>query len=201
MLVDVNPVFDAPADLEFAQALGKVADPHVHYGLYQDETRPRTLQLARQRRPLPGTWGDVRTFDGTATIQQPLIAPLYGGKSADRAGGGVGPHGLGDWAPPPAAQVDQTDALELVKATSRVRRSGQVRRLRRMVAAAVRAGVVPDRRPAAASAPVKLDDPRRAGVRFPAGPGLDDSDRPDRAYDGRFANNGWLQELPKPSPS
>ena len=77
-----NPVYDAPADLNFADVLkgGKVP-LRVHHGLYQDETAelcqwhvPATHELE--------SWGDARAYDGTVSIIQPLIAPLYNGKSA-----------------------------------------------------------------------------------------------------------------------
>ena len=53
----------------------------IHLGLYDDET----AQLCHWHVPEAHcleAWGDLRAFDGTATIQQPLIAPLYDGKSA-----------------------------------------------------------------------------------------------------------------------
>jgi len=75
-----NPVYDAPADLEFATALKRV--PHLlHLGLYRDETGAAAewhLPMAHELE----AWGDALAFDGTASIAQPLIAPLYGGKSA-----------------------------------------------------------------------------------------------------------------------
>lgn len=75
-----NPVYDAPADLEFAAALQRV--PHLlHSGLYHDETG----QLAEWHLPMSHAlecWSDARAFDGTASIGQPLIAPLYDSKSA-----------------------------------------------------------------------------------------------------------------------
>src|SRR5207248_9092413 len=82
ILAGVNPVYDAPADLEFTQALDavKAKGTVVHYGLYQDETAALCTWHVNATHYLE-TWGDVRTFDGTATIQQPLIAPLQGGKS------------------------------------------------------------------------------------------------------------------------
>src|SRR5262249_33547061 len=82
LILGGNPAYDAPADLDFALALrgGKVG-LRVHLGLYHDET----AQLCQWHRPESHgleSWGDLRAFDGTVTIQQPLIAPLYGGKSA-----------------------------------------------------------------------------------------------------------------------
>ena len=70
-----NPVYDAPGDLNFQAAFEKVP-LRIHHGLYFDETAywshwhiPATHQLE--------TWGDAVAFDGTRSIVQPLIAPLY----------------------------------------------------------------------------------------------------------------------------
>ncbi|MGH8211805.1 MAG: TAT-variant-translocated molybdopterin oxidoreductase, partial [Rhodanobacteraceae bacterium] len=80
LVLDGNPVYDAPADLEFAEALKRV--PHLlHLGLYRDETGAPAEWHLPMAHALE-TWGDARAFDGTASLAQPLIAPLYGGKSA-----------------------------------------------------------------------------------------------------------------------
>ncbi|HJU26469.1 MAG TPA: TAT-variant-translocated molybdopterin oxidoreductase, partial [Rhodanobacteraceae bacterium] len=80
LVLDGNPVYDAAADLEFAVALKRV--PHLlHLGLYRDETgAPAEWHLPKAHEL--ETWGDARAFDGTVSIAQPLITPLYGGKSA-----------------------------------------------------------------------------------------------------------------------
>ena len=72
-----NPVYDAPADLEFAAALAKVPTS-VHLSEYQNETSQKTSWHVPKAHFLEA-WGDTRTWDGTITIAQPLIAPLYGG--------------------------------------------------------------------------------------------------------------------------
>ncbi len=74
-----NPVFTAPADLKFGEALRK-ARTRVHVGLFDDET------AAQCHWHINGThfleeWSDARAHDGTVSIVQPLIAPLYRGKS------------------------------------------------------------------------------------------------------------------------
>ena len=74
-----NPVYDAPVDFGFAGAMDKVK-MRVRLGLYEDETSRQCHWHIPEAHYLE-TWGDARAFDGTATIQQPLIAPLYGGKS------------------------------------------------------------------------------------------------------------------------
>jgi molybdopterin-containing oxidoreductase family iron-sulfur binding subunit len=80
LMLGGNPVYTAPADVDFAAALAKVP-LRAHLGLYEDETSavcdwhiPETHYLE--------AWSDVRSDDGTVTIVQPLIAPLYNGKSA-----------------------------------------------------------------------------------------------------------------------
>jgi MoCo/4Fe-4S cofactor protein with predicted Tat translocation signal len=80
IMIGGNPVYDAPADLAFAGALKNVKTSiHLH------EYRNETSQLATWHVPRAHfleAWGDVRTWDGTITVAQPLIAPLYGGLSA-----------------------------------------------------------------------------------------------------------------------
>ena len=75
-----NPVFSAPADLKLAELMERVP-LRVRLGLYDDETSALCHWHVPQAHPLE-TWSDARAFDGTVTILQPLIAPLYGGKSA-----------------------------------------------------------------------------------------------------------------------
>jgi len=55
----------------------------VHLGLYHNETSEAASGTCRRTHYLE-TWGDARAFDGTVTIQQPLIQPLYGGRSANQ---------------------------------------------------------------------------------------------------------------------
>ncbi|KMO11211.1 TAT-variant-translocated molybdopterin oxidoreductase, partial [Methylobacterium platani] len=79
VMLDVNPVYDAPGDLGFLEALGRVP-LKVHAGLYQDETAFHcdwNLPLAH---PLEA-WGDARSLDGTVTPIQPTVRPLYDGRS------------------------------------------------------------------------------------------------------------------------
>ena len=77
-----NPAYDAPADFGFADALKSTNIPaRVHLGLYQDETAELCQWHVNEAHYLE-SWGDARAYDGTVTIQQPLIAPLYNGKSA-----------------------------------------------------------------------------------------------------------------------
>ncbi len=79
IIVGGNPVYNAPADLGFADKLPK-ARLRVRLGLYEDETSALCQWHIPAAHPLE-YWGDGRAFDGTVTIMQPLIAPLYDGKS------------------------------------------------------------------------------------------------------------------------
>ena len=75
-----NPVYDAPADLEFADALAKVDDQHLP--VEPPATRPRRSAPGTCRAPTTSRAGATsRARDGTYAIQQPLIAPLFGGRS------------------------------------------------------------------------------------------------------------------------
>src|SRR5882672_7832209 len=77
-----NPAYEAPADLGFADALKSTNIPaRVYLGLYQNETAELCQWHVNQAQDLE-TWGDARAYDGTVSIVQPLIAPLYDGKSA-----------------------------------------------------------------------------------------------------------------------
>jgi len=75
-----NPVFTAPADLKFGERLAKVGLV-VYHGLYRDETADLSHWNIPDTHPLE-SWGDPRAYDGTVTIMQPLIAPLYSAHSA-----------------------------------------------------------------------------------------------------------------------
>ncbi|MBV9825442.1 MAG: 4Fe-4S dicluster domain-containing protein [Alphaproteobacteria bacterium] len=80
MMLGVNPVYAAPADFDFAAALKRVPRS-VALSLYRDESAVAAtwhLPAAHEYE----AWSDTRGFDGTATIMQPQVRPLYGGHSA-----------------------------------------------------------------------------------------------------------------------
>ncbi len=78
LILGGNPVYNAPADLDFAAALGKVVTS-IHLSLYRDETSQRcTWHLPRAH--YLEAWGDTRSYDGTYGPAQPLIRPLYDGR-------------------------------------------------------------------------------------------------------------------------
>ncbi len=79
IIIGGNPAYDAPADFEFAKLLSKIPRA-IYLGLYQDETAalcqwhvPRAHELE--------TWSDARSLDGSVTIMQPMIEPLFAGRS------------------------------------------------------------------------------------------------------------------------
>ncbi len=77
-----NPAYDAPADFGFADALKNTNIPiRIHMGLHNDETAELCHWHVNEAHYLEA-WGDTRAYDGTVSIVQPLIAPLYSGKSA-----------------------------------------------------------------------------------------------------------------------
>ena len=183
VMTGVNPAYDAPADLDFPRALAKVKHT-VHHGLHNDETGilcgwhiPATTFLE--------DWSDCVAYDGTASIIQPLIAPLYQGQSR---------HEL------LAALLGQPNAApyDIVRTYWRGRNpSGDFEIFWR---AALHEGVVP-----ATTFESKTLPPARAEA-LPPGSGVARGEggyeiqfRPDPTiWDGRFANNPYLQELPKP---
>src|SRR5262249_31210735 len=80
VVVGGNPVYTAPVDLKIADAMGKVT-LRVHLGLFEDETSELCHWHIPEAHFLEA-WSDARACDGTVSIVQPVIAPLYGGKSA-----------------------------------------------------------------------------------------------------------------------
>ena len=75
-----NPVYSAPADLQFAVRSSKVANS-IHLGAEEDETAAAATWHIPEAHFLE-SWGDEASSDGAAAIQQPMIEPMYGGKTA-----------------------------------------------------------------------------------------------------------------------
>lgn len=183
IMLDTNPVYSAPVDLGFAPLLHKVPW-RLHWGEYQDET----AQLCHWHIPaahyLEG-WGDVRAYDGTVSLVQPLMQPLHGGQTLLQM----------------LAAIDQgveQDPRELLLEYWRERYSGAD--FPAFWKRSLRDGVVADTRAPAVSAMVRADWAAHlpAAQSWPEG-SLVLQFRPDSAiWDGRYANNGWLQEMPRP---
>ncbi|HJW15048.1 MAG TPA: 4Fe-4S dicluster domain-containing protein, partial [Thermoanaerobaculia bacterium] len=181
LILGGNPAFTAPADLPFANALEKVK-LSAHLSLYQDETSTICHWHVPEAHFLE-SWSDARAFDGTASIAQPLITPLYGGKTAHEAVAAL------------TSQPERT-SYEILRDYWKNRLGPDFETgWRRALHDGVIAGTASTPRTVKLSA-VSF----QPSVRPPAaGTGLEIVFRPDPTlYDGRFANNGWLQELPKP---
>jgi MoCo/4Fe-4S cofactor protein with predicted Tat translocation signal len=194
LVLGVNPVFDAPADLDFAKAMERAA-LRVHLGLYKDETSAWAQWHVPEAHYLE-SWGDVRGHDGTATIQQPLVDPLYGGKSALEIVELLSVAGTD--APPKTG-------MEIVKAYWQKNRgtAGFDAFWRKSLNDGVVAGTELPVRPIVPKADAGPAGLLALGVAArvcpPASEALTALFRPDPAvFDGRFANNAWLQELPRP---
>jgi molybdopterin-containing oxidoreductase family iron-sulfur binding subunit len=176
-----NPVYDAPADFNFAGALQKVPF-RAHLSHYYDETSMLSHWHIPETHYLE-TWGDARGHDGTVAIQQPLIAPLYNGRAATEVIGAL----LGGM---DASPYDVVRSYWFSK-------GGNEQTWRQWLNDGLIAGsALPARGGAASTAiPAPVPHPKPPGYALD----LELHIAPDpNIYDGRFANNGWLQELPKP---
>ncbi|HEY1589709.1 MAG TPA: molybdopterin oxidoreductase, partial [Rhodanobacter sp.] len=180
LVLGANPVYDAPADLQFAAALERV--PHLlHLGLYRDETGMVAEWHVPQAHALE-CWSDARAFDGTASLAQPLIAPLYDGRSAHQI---------------LATLLDQDvgDGRELLRRQWQSELPDDA-----AWDAALQAGIIAGTRLLSRSVSLRADCLSKIELGpAPNGDSLELLFRPDPTIgDGRWANNGWLQELPKP---
>jgi molybdopterin-containing oxidoreductase family iron-sulfur binding subunit len=220
VIIGGNPVYNTPGDLKLNWTrLNKPKMKRVHLSLYKDETSQLCHWHIPQAHYLE-SWGDTRSYDGTVTIMQPLIEPLYDGKS---------PYEL------LAVFSEQYDRkpLEIVKAYWQQHWTGGVSQ-EQSAGAGAAAGA---RAAQPAASPTQNSTSQPASVDFEswwrktihdgfvsnsalpsqtltvqtgwanqaqtttqaAAGGFEVIFRPDPSiYDGRFANNGWLQELPKP---
>src|ERR1044071_6205057 len=80
LILGGNPVYNAPVEIEFARRMMRVP-LRIRLGLHEDETSERCHWHLPETHSLE-SWSDARAHDGTVTILQPLIAPLYEGRSA-----------------------------------------------------------------------------------------------------------------------
>jgi molybdopterin-containing oxidoreductase family iron-sulfur binding subunit len=178
IILNANPVYFAPADLNFADAFTK-AKLVAHLGSHYDET----AHLAHWHIPAAHfleSWSDARAYDGTVSIVQPMIEPLYGGRTA---------HDVFQT----LLDEPQLSAYQAVRATWQSTIKGDFETgWRKALHAGWIEGTSFDKSGAA-----KLETPK---VPTPAGRDqLEIIFRADpNIYDGRWSNVGWLQELPKP---
>ena len=180
LISNTNPVYASAADLKFGELLGAATSVvKIHHGLYFDETAevcdwhiPMTHSLE--------AWGDSRSFEGTTSIVQPLIAPLYEGRSEIEVFSGL----LGE----------PKGGYDLVRETLTAKGFGGGS-FEKAWREAIHNGTIPNTASATlamAGGAAPLPAPTKSA-------GMEVGFAPDHTvFDGRYANNGWLQETPKP---
>ena len=186
MMVGVNPLYSAPLTLRFEDALTKVPFS-AHMGRYVDETAKRCLWHLSLTHYLE-TWADMAAYDGTLSIAQPLIAPLYNSRSLIELLSIIAD--------------DEKTAHELIQETWKIRTGlgNDELGFRRFWRTALHDGFIRDTE-ARAWRGLKVNT---AFLNTPyaeenADFGVEVVFRPDgRVWDGESANNPWLQELPAP---
>lgn len=176
LILDCNPVY-AAGNADFQASLDKVSF-RLQAGLYYDETAARCQWHLPIQHDLE-TWSDARTVDGTTTILQPLVRPFYDTRSTH--GIMTGLYGL------------HAEARDIVRATWQ---QAWGDRFEAQWADSLHQGFVAD-----SAAPIIMPPPMQARASLDVAVKEEPSViiRPDPTiWDGRFANNAWLQELPKP---
>ena len=187
LIVGANPVYTAPADFDFKKALKDVKRLVAQLSPYEDETSPYCHWHLPQTHFFE-SWSDARAFDGTASIVQPLIAPLFDG---------ISPHDF----------LSAATGKSVVPAHDAVRETwkslGGATGFETAWKTAVHDGVIAETasKPVSVSPKVGPEDlvALQTAAMASAADSLEVQFRLDSTIlDGRFGNNGWLQELPKP---
>ncbi|HET9716454.1 MAG TPA: TAT-variant-translocated molybdopterin oxidoreductase [Pseudolabrys sp.] len=177
VFIGCNPVYTCPGPLGLANQLARVPN-RIHAGLHADET----AALCQWHLPLSHaleSWSDARAVDGTATIMQPVIAPLYSSRSAHQIVDML----LGSGANAANAAVretwEQSFGEDFDRKWIRSLHDGFVDNSGATAIAVTPNSLVP--------------------TQTSSGTNLEVVFRPDPCiWDGRFSNVAWLQELPKP---
>jgi molybdopterin-containing oxidoreductase family iron-sulfur binding subunit len=186
-----NPVFDAPADLDFGSALATV--PHsIALGHTVDETSART-EWHIPRAHFLESWADARAVGGVLSVVQPLILPLFGGRSPVEVLGLM-------------AEGQDRPGYEIVRETWKpiVGEADDDTRWNRVLHDGWLAGselpeVVPDSSAAVFAELGRLSAAGASASAAASPDGVEVVFLPSPAiHDGRFANDAWLQELPDP---
>ncbi|TPE51057.1 4Fe-4S dicluster domain-containing protein [Amaricoccus solimangrovi] len=177
LVLDANPLFTTPGADPFRAAFERVP-LRIHLGTHRDETAVECQWHAPLTHPLE-SWGDARSRDGTVSIIQPLVRPLGGGRAPAEMLARL----LGE---------TETDARAATRATWREPWGAafETRWTEALTRGFVAGTAVPELRPVPLDPPLMPDRPA-AALTLVARP------HPS-VWDGRFANNGWLQETPAP---
>ncbi len=177
LMLGVNPLYNAPADVDFQSAFSKVPNT-VHLGTHVDETGFNSTWHINKTHFLE-SWSDARAYDGSISVIQPMIEPLYNGRSAHDVLQTLIDPSLGAY-DAVVANAKTYIPGDFATGWRKALHDGWVEG----TAFAAKSVGAP-----AAAAPASSGNP---------GGGLEISFKHDPSlYDGRFANNGWLQELPK----
>ncbi|HVB85587.1 MAG TPA: TAT-variant-translocated molybdopterin oxidoreductase [Candidatus Dormibacteraeota bacterium] len=179
-----NPVYDAPADLDFVNALIK-AKLRVYYGLYFNETSEWCHWEVPATHFLEG-WSDARAYDGTAGVVQPLIAPLYDSHSDHEI---------------VAILTGQPNASshELVRQYWQGQRPEKGKAFEDFWELTLYRGYVAGTALPPVNVPLQSDFLKQTATPVADASALEVVFRPDPSIgDGLNNNNSWLQELPKP---
>jgi MoCo/4Fe-4S cofactor protein with predicted Tat translocation signal len=179
-ILGTNPVYDAPAELNFAKAMEKVP-LRIHHGLYVNETSNICHWHLNAAHYLE-MWSDARAADGTISVIQPLVAPLFNGKSEHEVLAIINnqPDASGFeilqkyW----QAQNKRADFDTFWRKTLHDGFVANSALPAKQVAA--NGGAIPQ---------AQATDANAMEIIFRRDPTI---------YDGRYANNAWLQETPKP---
>lgn len=182
VILEGNPVYTAPADLNFAAAMKK-AKQVVYLAAYMDETASQSTWVIPAAH-YTEMWGDALSFDGTVSLIQPVIEPLYGGKSPIEL---------------TAAFLGQGSAngYDLVRQFWQSQtKSGS---FDQSWQDALGIGMVANSAKQPVPSLSQVNPSAFSATQAAAANGLDIVFEPDYTiWDGRFTNNAWLQELPKP---
>ena len=185
-----NPVYNAPADLKFAEAMLK-AKHRIHVAHREDATSAQATWHIPQAHYLE-SWGDAMGWDMTHMSVQPLIAPLFGGKSINEV-----MSVLAEAAPRTGYEIarDSFHRLTGGQGIAPTDDRGFEKRWREFIHDGFRkdSGTAKGQPLALAGAPLKTP----ALVAARSADNLEISFVQDQSmYDGRFADNAWLQEMP-----
>jgi molybdopterin-containing oxidoreductase family iron-sulfur binding subunit len=185
LILGGNPAYDAPADLELGKHIGSVTNAIHLAGYYNETSQQCTWHLPRAH--YLESWGDARSYDGTISVQQPMIEPLYDGITPSELLGKL----IGDKA---SAREMVVRTLEPMLALT----SEGAKTKDKAFNVVLHDGLVKN----SASKPVSGVQIKPVSIKNASS----DSAGPDQfevcfqadmtQYDGRFANNGWLQEMP-----
>ena len=179
IVIDANPVYDAPGALGLGEAIASMPFT-AHVGCYRDETAQRCTWHLPLTHVLE-SWSDIRSFDGTASIIQPLLLPLYDSRD-----------------PYQILAMLQGEAgsstLDVVRNQWRSAAAGQDFEdwWRQTLNDGVVANSASEKLSLPSATLPKLA-PATTGEHFTLALAPDPS-----MFDGRVANNAWLQECPKP---